>query len=869
MSGYNPPPPRWLERMLERVLPAGLSGQGTLGDLAEEFERRALASPLRARVWYAGQTASLMARALLTGRRANSAFGRSDLLMDLRWSFRSIRKNPLFALGVIAVLGLGLGANAAVFSVVDGTFRNTSWWRDADATVAVWPGRDFSQGELDLYSRNQAVYQALGGWGEMAFAVRTQETESESVNGVMITPELFRQLAVQPMLGRALTDDDAILGFQRVVVLGEGLWRRSFGADPGIIGSTVDVNGYATMVVGIQGANGMAPGGRAELWVPLVDDPRQDDFWKSRFLDVVGVLGAGPGMDDAFEDLKAHTANLVRLFPMFYQPGFADGWATVARADQSQRRLISTPLLLLLGGTALLMLVTALNVGNLLLGRAIDRRRELAVRTALGASRARVVRQLLVEGVVWTVLALVVGLTASAFAGQWIADLFVGDVVVVSSPITSPSVLLFAAVVSALAWMVLSGVPVAHYLRSQHAGLTMKPASAASVQRWLVTVQAALATLLLVSATLLVATVGNLRSIPLGFDAAGLLTVELSPPADRVATVTRARQLYDRLAERVQAIPGVQAVGLTGWLPLRAQAPQLPINLKTAPVNPVEAVKAPQHMVDPGFFEVLRIQPLEGRLLRTGDRAQDTSAVVVNQTLAEMLWPDVSPIGQLIAIDPHAWDTWVPVVGVIPDIRSGEITSPPGPALYLSLAESPSRDVTLIIRASVSTASLVPMIRRAVADVDRLVPIRAVMSMDDVVRAAYSTSWVMMGLLIVLAVLATALGAVGIYAVLAHHVALNKKEIGVRMALGAQASTVVGDIVRSGVMLAGVGILFGSAGAVISTRFLESLLFGVSALAPWAFIAPAMALLIAAALAALIPAVRAGSLPPAEVLRAE
>ncbi len=867
MSGYNPP--RWLERILERVLPAGLSGQGTLGDLAEEFERIALRSPLRARVWYAGQTASLGTRALLTGRRADSAFGRADLLMDLRWSLRSILKNPVFSFGVVAVLGVGLGANAAVFSVVDGTFRNTSWWRDADATVAVWPGRYFSRGELDLYSRGQSVYQALGGYGEVAFALRMPDGESQSVNGVMITPELFRELSVQPMLGRALADDDVIPGMPAVVVLGEALWRRSFGADSGILGSIVDVNGMPTTVVGIQGATGMAPGGRAELWIPHTLDPRDDDFWKAQFMDVVGVLRDGANLDGAFEDLKAHTTNLTRLFPMWYEPGFADGWATVARADEAQRRLISTPLLLLLGGTALLLLVTALNVGNLLLGRAIDRRRELAVRTALGASRARIVGQLLVEGVVWTLLALGVGLTAGSFGGHWIAGLFVGEVVVVSSPITSPSVLLFAGVVSSLAWLVLSGVPTAHYLRSQRFGPTVKPASAAHAQRWLVTAQAALATLLLVSATLLVATVDNLRGVPIGFDTAGLITFELSTPEDRVSTVRVARGLYDRLAERVATIPGVESVGLTGWLPLRAQAPATPINLRAAPVNPVKAVKAPKHMVNRGFFETLGIKPLEGRLLGTQDRAPEPSAVVVNQTLAEMLWPDASPIGRMIAVDPHAWDTWVRVVGVIPDIRSGDITSPAGPAMYVSLAELPSRDVTLIVRASSSPASLVPMIRRAVADVDRLVPIRAVMSMEDVVRAAYSTSWVMMGLLILLAVLATGLGAVGIYAVLAHHVALNKKEIGVRMALGAQRGTVVGSIVRSGVILAGIGILLGTAGAVISTRFLESLLFGVSALAPWAFIAPAMVLLVAAAIASLIPAARAGSLPPAEVLRAE
>ena len=348
------------------------------------------------------------------------------------------------------------------------------------------------------------------------------------------------------------------------------------------------------------------------------------------------------------------------------------------------------------------------------------------------------------------------------------------------------------------------------------------------------------------------------------------MTVELSPPEDRVESIPAARDLYQRLVAGVAGLPGVQAAGLTGWLPLRAQAPWRPINLQAAPVDPREAVRAPMQLVDRGFFEAFGVEPSAGRLLGSEDRAlEGPSAVVVNETLAEMLWPDGSAIGQMIATDPHAWDTWAPVVGVVPDIRSGEITGAIGPAFYVSLAENPSRDVTLVVRTAGASLGLMPMLQLTVAKVDPLVPIRAITKMEDVVRAAYATSWVMMGLLIVLAVLATGLGAIGIYGVLAHHVSLNKREIGVRMALGAQPGAVVGGVVRSGLVLAGVGIIIGSVAAALSTRFLESLLFEVSALAPWAFVAPAVALAAAAALAAWVPASRAGRLPPAEVLRSD
>ncbi len=876
MSGYNPP--RWLERVLEWALPAGLSGQGTLGDLAEGFERRALHSPFRARFWYAKQAASIVCYRIFSRDVTQTSRSRFDVCADIRWSARSIRRHPGFSFAVVAVLGLGLGANVAVFSVIDGTLQNTSWWSDPEATVAIWPGHRFSYGQLEMYGEEQTAYRTVGGYVELAFAVRTADGESTSVNGVSITPSLFREMLVQPEIGRALADDDAMLATEPVVVIGESLWRRAFGADPQIVGSRITVSGAPVTVVGIQGRGGAAPGGRAELWFPLVMDPRDDDFWKARSHTLVGVLRDGVGLDHAYDDLMAFTDRLSQVFPMFFPRGYAVGLAGVAPADEAQRRMISTPLRLLFAGTGLLLLVTALNVGNLLLGRAIDRRRELALRVSLGAARSRVVRQLFVEGIVLTAPALVLGLVGGAVGGSWIERLFVEQAVVSSSRVFSSPVLSFASAIAVFAALVVSGVPIFHFLRTQRARLRATPDSSASMQRALVTVQAALATLLLVSATLLVATVDNLRRVPLGFESEGVITVELSTPADRVASIPVARELYDRLVQTVEALPGVESVGLTGWLPLRAQAPTTPINLEAAPVDPREASSAPMHMVDRGFFETFGIEPLAGRLLGSEERdplpyekmdgaEPGPSGVVVNETLAAEIWPDGNAIGQMVAIDPHAWDTWIPVIGIVPDVRSGGITGPIGPALYVALAESPSRDVTLVVRTEGDPSSMIPAIQRAVRGVDALVPIRSVATMSDVVRAAYSTSWVMMGLLIVLAVLATGLGALGIYAVLAHHVALNKREIGVRMALGARPGTVVGGVVRSGIVLAGAGIIIGAAAAAMSTRLLESLLFGVSALAPWAFVAPAVALAVAAALAAWIPAARAGRLPPADVLR--
>ncbi len=862
-------PPRWLERIAEWALPAGLSGQGTLGDLTEEYQRRAAASTVGAYLWYAGQTTSIVVYRVFTGSGADSLDTHSDVLMDVRWAFRLIFKHPGFALGVVAVLGLGLGSNVAVYSVVDGTFRNASWWEEPDRTISLWPERYWSFGMMEMYREDQSVYRSIGGWRESAYAIRMPDGTSESVNGVAITPDLFRELSTQPFLGRGFHDDDAVFGVEPVVVLGEALWRRSFGADPGVLGSVVDIGGSAARVVGVQGAGAKAPGGRAELWYPLVMDPREDDYFRATDVKVVGVLSDGLTAEDAWADVDAFNDRLARLFPAFFTPDWDDGLVRIGRADEAQRRLISTPLLLLLGGTALLLLVTALNVGNLLLGRAIERRRELAVRAAIGAGRGRIVQQLLIEAAVLTALAVGVGLYAGALGGPWIGSLFVGEAVVAASSVLSGPVLMFAVAVTLGAWIILAGVPVLHFLRAQRWGLTLKPHSGIAIQRSLVAVQAALATLLLVSATLLVATVGNLRDVPLGYETGNLLAVELSPPEDLLADSTVIRGLYDGLLERVGAIPGVESVALTAKTPLRGKIVRAPINLEADPVDQVQAMNSPWHKVTPEYFEVMEMELLEGRLLGSEDRARIPSAVVVNQTLAEMVWGDVSPVGQRIAIDPHMWTWFVPVVGVVSDIRTGDITGPPEPALYVSLPESPFRDVTLMIRTSEADGSVIPAVRRGVTDVDAMVPVRSVTWMDDAVRAAYSTSWVVMGLLVALAVLATALGAIGIYAALTQHVAATRKEIGVRMALGAEPGEVVGGVVRSGLLIALAGIVVGSIAAAFSARVLESLLFGVSTLTPWAYVASAVALSLAAVVAGWVPASRAGKLPPAEVLRGE
>lgn len=861
----------WLERLLTRILPSGLSGEGTLGDLAEEFDRRAETSRTRALLWYAAQAVSLIAYRVVSGSGAHSGTPHA-VVLDVRWAMRSMARHPGFTLGIVAVLGLGFGANVAVFSVVDGTLENSSEWSEPERTHRIWPERNWSFGNLELFRDDQTAFRSLGQYMELAVALEDAEGTSRSVNAVRISPSLFRELGEQPMHGRALDDDDAFFAAERVAVLGAGLWRRSYGADPEIIGTTLIVNGAPTRVVGIQADGGRAPGGRAELWLPLSMDPRDDDYFRAVDKVMVGVTRDGAGPGDAQADLDAFTARLSSMFPTFYPRDWADG-ATVARADAAQRRQIQAPLLLLLAGTGLLVVLTALNVGNLLLGRAIDRRRELSIRRSLGAARSRIVRQLLVEGAVLTVIGLAGGLAVAAVGSGWIARLFVDEPIVGAAPIGSTRVLLFALGLAAVAGLIMNLVPIAHFLRSTSAGAGSVGATGPTgmrVQRGLVTAQAALATLLLVSATLFVATVDGLRNVPLGFDPDGLVVVELSPPADRVASTGAVREWTERLVTEAEALPEVRQAGIVSRLPLRTPPRMAGINPESNPVDPREALRAEMHIVDPGFFDTFGVGTVEGRAIDPRDVALDSpSVVVINRAMADAYWPAGDAVGQRIAVDPHAWTRFVPIVGIVDDVRAGELSGPMRPAFYVALAEQPSPEMTLVLRADRDAEALSPALRELVGSVAPLVPVRGIGNMRDVVRAAYATSWVLMGLLGLLAVLATALGALGMYAVLAHHVASHSRAIGVRMALGAPRETVIAGVVGSGLRSAGIGILLGCVAAVGAGRFLESIVAGAASLTLSTFLAPVLALLAAAAIAAWIPASRAGRLAPGDVLRGD
>jgi putative ABC transport system permease protein len=800
-------------------------------------------------------------------------------LTDMKHAARSLRRSPGFVIAAVITLALGIGANSAIFSVVNAVLLRPLPYPDPDRLVLVWerniPRRQETnvvnpQNYLDWNDRAKSFSGlAILVWSQLTFTGESPEI----IQGRAVSANFFDVIGVPMALGRGFTQAEGLPGGPSVIVLSDGLWRRRFGADPGIVGRSVQVAGGSTLVLGVAKPElRPMPWGHEQYWEPFRIDP-SDRVRGGRYALVVGRLLPGVSRERAQVEMSSIAASLEKEYP-----DFDTGWSTnvVQMKDQlvgSSRRA----LLLLLGAVSMVLLIACANVGNLMLSRATGRQREVAIRTALGASRWRLVRQALLESVLLATL----GGAAGLLLAVWAVDLLVkagpASIPRLNEIAVDPRVFAVTAGISLLVG-ILFGLPAA--LGEGRTDLTAglkgeSPRSTATVSATrfrgaLVVTQMALALILLTGAGLLIRSLQQLASIDPGFDPENVLTVSVDLPEATYPDAARQSLFYDQLRDRVSRLQGVEDVGAVNFLPLTPANSSTSIHLMDRPEPPKgqESV-ADIRYADPGYFTTMRIPLERGRSSNATDRPKTPPVVLINQTMARQFWPGKDAIGQRLKIDMWKPDDVVEIIGVVGDLHPNTLDDDIRPMIYYPLSQEPSRSLALVIRHPSGADGLAAQVRAAVREVDRGVPLTDVATMNTRLNQSMSDRRYPMTLLAGFAALAVILASVGIYGVLSYIVGQRTREIGVRMALGARGGDVLRMVLGNGLRLTLLGVVLGGLGAALAGRALGKLLYGITPTDPVTFAAVSLLLTAIAAIACYLPARRATRVDPMIALRAE
>ena len=801
-----------------------------------------------------------------------------DLWQDLRYGARKLRKSPGFTLVAVMTLALGIGANTAIFSVVNAVLLRPLPFPDSERIVAL-EGVNPSKGITDsnMSAPDFADWKEQGRSFEQVAALFTggallvNGEEAERVRATSVTEDFFPLFRTPARLGRALESGDSKKDATSVAVLSHGLWQRRYGGDPAVVGRQIIVGRGSTTVVGV-----MPPGfnfpERTEIWFPFALDPaaeRRDN----RYLEVVARLKPGAALAGAQAELDTVNARLAESYVETNT-----GWGV--RLTNLRERLVGnmrTPLLVILGAVALVLLIACVNVANLLLARAAARRREFAVRDALGASRGRIVRQLLTESFLLSLAGGAAGVLLSLWLTQLLVGLIPPDTPRLDEVTPDARIFGFALAVSVFAG-VLFGLAPALQASRRDVSETLKEGGRTGVegrrrnrsQSILIVSEIALSFMLLAGAGLLVRSFMRLRDVNPGFNPAGVLAMRISASGPQYPAGPARAELYRQVTERLGSLTGVEAAGAVLSLPLGGDTYNVGRSFirEGRPATAEESANASYNVATPGYLEALRIPLVSGRTLSTQDSEKAPMVVVVNETMAHRFWPGESPVGKRITI----WrDEKFPreIVGVVGDTRSNP-AEPAGPQMYVPYAQDANwGSLSLVMRTSADPASLVAAARNEVHALDKTIPIYNARPMSDVVSASLAGRRASTLLVGAFALLALLLALVGIYAVTAYYVTQRTHEIGLRMALGARAGDILGLVVGRSLRLTLAGLAVGLCGALALTRVMGSLLFEVKPADPLTLAAAAALLGAIALLACLLPARRATRVDPLIALRAD
>ena len=804
----------------------------------------------------------------------------AELRQDIAQSWRTLRRAPAFAAVALVTLALGIGANTAIFSVVNALLLRDLPFRDADQVVRLWGAHSdkptqkgqISPADFIDFRTRQRSFVNLGAFG-YGGGTYIGPNDPVPLSGLRVDANVFGVLGVRPMLGRTFVVGEDSAGVAPTVVLGYDAWRRVFGADSGIVGKSINLSGTSRTVIGVLPPSFFFPtSADAEIYAPLDLTPVLRDVNRSRkfhFLGAVGRLRPGVPISAANAEMVGIARQLEREYPAA-NTGMTVNMLAARDAVVGDTR---PSLLVLLGASALVLLIACANVAGMLLSRAVSRRQELAVRVALGAGRARLVRQMMTESLVLAVCGGAIGI-ALAVLGARALVASAGSVLPVTSQIgVDRTVVAVAVGVTVVCGILFGLVPALTASRGIHLALKDAGRGASGgvarhrMRTALVTGQLALAVVLLVGAGLLVRSLVRLQTIELGYSLDSVLTFEIGLAGPRYNGPDPEDAFFNQLYARLGALPGVVAVGGFGSLPLRGgSSASLAIEGRPTPEGKLPEVG--YQPISDNLLKAMQIPLKRGRTFGAEDREQSPGVAIVSEGLAKTYWPNADPIGARIRLGPNPNDPWSTVVGIAGDVRMGT-AGDPRPTVYVSSRQDHWGGAAVVVRTSGDPMALLPAARREVKAMDPTLPVVEPRTLRDVQAMGLSDRRLPMQLMAAFALLALTLAAVGVYGVMAYSVAARTREIGVRVALGAQPSNVFGMIVRQGLAAAAVGLTLGLMGAVALGRVLTKLLYGVTPTDAPTFIAVTAVLLAVTLAACLVPARRAVRVDPLEALRSE
>jgi predicted permease len=809
-----------------------------------------------------------------------------EIWQDLRYGGRMLRTNPGFTSIAVITLALGIGANTAIFSVVNAVLLRPLQYSDPDRLVQVW--QNFPQlganqvtvsaPEFLDYKGQNRVFERMAAFRPQGY-ILTGGSEPERIFGARVSADLFPLLGVAPALGRTFLHEEDQIGGPRAVILSHGLWQRRFGSDATLIGKSLTLDGESFTVVGVMPPGFQFPPQRQnELWANVPFDANDLNRRGWRPLGVIARLKSGVSADQATAELKT----IAGRFP-------ASGPVPSAYAVSLQEQVVGRvrrALLVMLGAVSFVLLIACANVANLLLSQAAARQREMAIRAAVGAGRARLIRQLFVEGLPLSLLGGGVGLLLAVWIVKLLVSVNPGNLPRANEIGIDLRTLMFTLSVSLLTGVVFGLAPAWQFskldlnqaLKEGGRGTSVS-FSRFSMRSILLVSQVALSLTLLIGAGLMINSFARLLRVDPGFDPRGVLTMQIALPQSKYSEIQQRAFFFEQALERIRRLPGVQSAGMTSALPLTG-SPDFGFTIEgRTPSAPGDVPQTNWRAISPDYLRTMGIPLRRGRYFSEQDHEKAAGVAIINETMARRFWPDGDPLGKRIKLGgPTRPYPWMEIVGIVGDVKHDGLDAPVTPELYMPYAQTPFSQMpaglrfpamSLVARNGSDHDSLAAATRAEIKALDKDQPITNIRTLDQLLANSISQHRFYLLLLAFFAAIALALAAIGLYGVVSYTVKQRTQEIGVRMAFGAQAGDVLRLIIKFGMKLTLIGALIGLAGALALTRLMKTLLFDVSATDPLTFASITALLALVALLACFVPARRATKVDPLVALRNE